>query len=165
MALVLARALSAGPSPPAWWRIASGARLRQSRGHRTERGLPAGRASLRVCIQSNGSQLDPGPRPPGQIGRKVELGVALGGHGHAHPFNLPLASSLAAGGATVGCVTSYRHRLRRRGPGRRADADSDAGTSPGSRSDAQKLVRYTRCRVYTGGLHQLQGLTGKVQAL
>jgi hypothetical protein len=46
---------------------------------------------------------------PGQVDCKGEPGVALGGHGHAHPINRPLASSLAAGGAAVGCVTSYRH--------------------------------------------------------
>jgi hypothetical protein len=55
---------------------------------------------------------------PGQVGRKVKPGVALGGQGHAHPINRPLASSLAAGGATVGCVTSYCHPSQT--PGARA---------------------------------------------
>ena len=41
VALAFARACSAGPSPV--WRIASVTRLRRSRGHRTERGLTAGR--------------------------------------------------------------------------------------------------------------------------
>jgi hypothetical protein len=41
-------------------------------------------------------------------------------------FNRPLVSSLAAGGVAVGCITNHHHRHR--GPGRRADVDSDVGT-------------------------------------
>ncbi len=49
---------------------------------------------------------------PGQVERKVEPGAAPGGHGHVSPINRPLANSLAAGGAAVGCVASYRHSTR-----------------------------------------------------
>jgi hypothetical protein len=40
------------------------------------------------------------PGGPGQVGRKVKPGAAMGGHGHAHPIQpaTVTASSLAAGG-------------------------------------------------------------------
>ncbi len=59
VAPAFARARSAGPSPV--WRIASGARLRRSRGYRTERGLSAGRHHCGCAFGQIGSQPEPGP--------------------------------------------------------------------------------------------------------
>jgi hypothetical protein len=63
VALGPACALSAGPSP--WWRIASGARLRRSLGHRAGRDQSAGPSSpARVRLVSGGQSLS-GLRPLG----------------------------------------------------------------------------------------------------
>jgi hypothetical protein len=63
VALGPACALFAGPSP--WWRIASGARLRRSRGHRAGRGQSAGPNSPAGVLLVSGGQSLSGLRPLG----------------------------------------------------------------------------------------------------
>jgi hypothetical protein len=71
VASAFARAPSAGSSP--WWRIASGARLRRSRGYRTKRGLTAGQHHCGCAFGQVAVSPNRAPRAPGQVGSKVEL--------------------------------------------------------------------------------------------
>ncbi len=139
VALVLAFALSAGPSP--WWRIASGARLRRSRGYRAERGQPAG-----PRITAGVHMVKRQPAQTGPPAARVKLATRSSresrwaatvmltqsiGHWPAHSRQVaPQSDALPA----------IAIRPRRRGPGRRADADLDAGTGRPGISERSRLM-------------------------
>ncbi len=115
MAPACARARSAGPSP--WWRIASGARFRRSWGCPTERGLPAGQHHCGCAFGQVAVSPNRAPGAPGQVGRKIEPGAALGGPGQV---TIQSASgSLSRGRWRWAGMRRRLHpkRLGRRGPG------------------------------------------------
>ncbi len=105
------------------WRIASAARLRRSRGHRTERGQPV-LSSRRHCGRSLGpAGIWPVPGP--SRARSCAVAAQPGTGQRPAPLirpvacsllNLPVARSPSAGGAGAGPVPG-RHRLGRRDPG------------------------------------------------
>jgi hypothetical protein len=101
-----ARACSAGPPPV--WRIASVARLRRSRGYRTERGLIAGRHHCGCALGQTGGQPEPGPVGARSSLTNVRARSRVGLATVESPINRPVARSIPAGGVAAGHAAGYR---------------------------------------------------------
>ena len=105
------------------WRIASAARLRQSRGHRTERGQPVSHQHGTTAVALSAKLASGACRParcPGAGGDRAGrhrarqsqlLPTALIGQrpDHARHFTRPVACSPPAGGAGAGSVPGRHH--------------------------------------------------------
>jgi hypothetical protein len=98
--------------------IASDARLHRSRGYRTERGLSAGPAPLRMRSRPSWH-----PARAGPIGGPVMHDTSSSRQSRwaavGPPLNRPVTCSLSAGGAAAGLAPGY-HRVGCCLPGRRA---------------------------------------------
>ncbi len=129
--------LSAGPSP--WWRIASGARLRRSRGHLAGRGQSAGPsipAGVRLVQRQSVHSGPPAARVKLTARSSRELCRAATVIFSQSTGHLPAHSRQVVPQSDAFKLPATAIRPGRRGPGRRAALDSDAGTGRlGSRSD------------------------------
>jgi hypothetical protein len=110
-------------------------------------------AALRGCVWSAAVSPYRVFGRSGRVDRKVELGAAPGGHGPVTQNQLAIGRLTRQVVPQLGAKPATANRPGRRGPGRRAASDSDAGTGgPGAWSDHGPCLVMSRRRSCTRGI-------------